>query len=413
MSSTTYTTRAGDTFETVARIVYGDDRKSIKIRRANPGAVEPFRAGETLTIPKDTSVLTDSSQQGVDGEANELEIRIDSKTFRHWTQAQIQTSVDQFSSASFQAPFEPDSFEFRETFRPFRFVALNVFVGGALHFTGTLVNTTARGVAGGATIDVSGYGYPGVLNDCTAPISAFPVELNGLNLQQIANEICGYYDVGVTFEADPGATFRRVKLKPEQTLLSFLGELAKQRNLIVTDNPTGEIVFMRPTSTGSPVAVLRQGEQPLLSVSQNAQNPQRYFSHVTAIKTTKLGSRGAGYTVTNPLGSGWFRANNFVMRNGRKSDAKVAAEARFGRMLANTVTYTADVATWRDPSGALWRPNTTVKIQYPDAMVYDDYEFLIRDVTFEQNAFSEVARLNLVLPGSFTGEAPEALPWDE
>jgi hypothetical protein len=46
-------------------------------------------------------------------------------------------------------------------------------------------------------------------------------------------------------------------------------------------------------------------------------------------------------------------------------------------------------------------------------MVYNEYEFLIRDVTFEQTANSEVARLGLVLPGSFTGEAPEALPWDE
>jgi prophage tail gpP-like protein len=77
------------------------------------------------------------------------------------------------------------------------------------------------------------------------------------------------------------------------------------------------------------------------------------------------------------------------------------------------VSYTADVATWRDPSGALWAPNTTVKVEYADAMVYSEYEFLIRDVNFEQNAYSEVARLALVLPGSFTGEAPDRLPWDE
>lgn len=410
--SSTYTTRAGDTFETVARIAYGDDRKASKIRRANPGAREPFRANETLTIPRDTGVLSDSSQQGVDGEENELEIRIDAKTFRHWTQAQIQTSIDKFSSASFQAPFEPDSLEFRGTFRPFSFAPFNVFVGGSLFFTGTAVNATARGQANGATVDVSGYGYPGVLNDCTAPLSAFPIELNGLNLQQIATEVCGYYDVDVTFEADPGATFRRVKLKPEQTLLNFLAGLARQRNVLITDNELGEIVFTEPTSTGSPVAVLRQGEQPLLVCSQNAQNPQAYFSHVTAIKTTKLGSRGAGYTVTNPFGDGFFRSSNFVMKNGRKADAKIAAESRFGRMLANTVAYSVDVATWRDPKGALWRPNTTIKIQYPDAMIYNEYEFLIRDVNLEQNAFSEVARLNLVMPGSFTGEAPEALPWD-
>jgi len=411
--SSTYTARAGDTFETVARIVYGDDRKAYKIRKANPGAREPFKAGEVLTTPTDTSAPQNTSQQGTAGALNEVEVRVDAKTFQHWTNAQIQRSIDKFSSAQFTAPFEPTSREFRDTFRPFRFVALNLFIGGALHFTGTMVNVTAKGVEGGATVNVSGYGFPGVLNDCTAPISAFPIELNGLNLQQIAIEVCQYYDVEVVFDADPGAPFRRVKLKPEQTILSFLSELAKQRNLIITDNPTGEAVFTQATAPGKPVAVLKQGSQPLLGVTQGAQNPQQYFSDVTAIKTTKLGSRGAGYTVTNPKGRGFFRSSNFICKNGRKSDARVAATSRFGRMLANAVAYTVDVATWRDPQGELWTPNTTIKIEYPDAMIYNEYEFLIRDVTLEQTAHSEVARLGLILPGSFTGVAPESLPWDE
>lgn len=413
MSNTTYNTRSGDTFEIVARIVYGDDRKSIKLRRANPGAREPFKAGEVLRVPKDTEAPQDSSQQGTAGAQNEIEVRIDAQSFAHWTQVQIEKSIDKFSSASFSAPFEPTSQAFRDTFRPFSFVALNVFVGGSLNFTGTLVNSTARGVPGGATVSVSGYGFPGVLNDCNAPISSFPIELNGLNLNQIAVQLASLYDVGVIFDADPGAKFRRVKLKPEQTILAFLTDLAKQRNLVMTDNSTGELVFTQAASPGSPVATLRQGEQPLLGVAQNAQNPQQYFSHVTAIKTTKLGSRGCGYTVTNPHTSGSFRCSNFLLKNGRKSDAKVAAESRFGRMLANTVTYTVDVATWRDPSGNLWEPNTTIKIQYPDCMIYNDYEFLIRDVTLEQTANSEAARLDVVLPGSFLGTAPESLPWDD
>lgn len=411
--SNTYTTRAGDTFQIIARIVYGDDRKAFKLRKANPGAREPFRAGETLTVPKDTSAPTNSSQQGTAGDINEVEVRIDAKSFAHWTQVQIKKSLDQFSSASFQAPFEPTSFEFRETFRPFRFVALNLFIGGSLQFTGTLVTSTAAGVAGGATVNVTGYGFPGVLNDCTVPISGFPIELNGLNLNQIAVELAGFYDVGVIFNADPGAPFRRVKLAPEQTILSFLSDLAKQRNLVITDNSTGELVFTQAVDTGSPVAALKQGVQPLLGVTQESQNPQQFFSHVTAIKTTKLGSRGAGYTVTNPHGQGAFRSSNFLLENARKSDAKIAATSRYGRMLANAVAYTVDVATWRDPSGNLWEPNTTIKVEYPDCMIYSEYEFLIRDVTFEQTANSEVARLSLVLPGSFTGEAPESLPWEE
>lgn len=413
MSATTYKTRAGDTFLTVARRVYGDDLKSPKIRRANPGAIEPFKAGQILTVPADTGVLSDAPQEGTTGGENDVEVKIDAQSFAHWTQVQIKRSIDQISSATFSAPFEPSSPEFREAFRPLRYVALNMLVGGVLTFTGTLVMPVANGETGGSVVTVTGYGFPGVLNDCNAPISSFPIELNGLDLRQIAKRVAGFYDVDVVFDADPGASFRRVKLNAEQTISTFLTELAKQRNLVITDTRLGELLFQKAVASGSPVASLRQGAQPLLGCQQSGQNPQQYFSHLTALKSTKLGSRGAGYTLTNPNARGVFRCSNFVARHGRKADAAVAAESRYGRMLANVVTYSIDLATWRDPQGDLWAPNTTIIVEYPDAMIYQPYEFLIRDVTLEQNAESEVARLELVLPGSFTGVEPEGLPWDD
>ena len=40
---TTYTTISGDTFDKVARKIYGDDKKAAPIRTANPGVFEPRR----------------------------------------------------------------------------------------------------------------------------------------------------------------------------------------------------------------------------------------------------------------------------------------------------------------------------------------------------------------------------------
>jgi len=92
---------------------------------------------------------------------------------------------------------------------------------------------------------------------------------------------------------------------------------------------------------------------------------------------------------------------------------KAAVEAKAGRMIGNAVSYSVQVATWRDPGGDLWAPNTTVKLTAPDAMIYSEYEFLIRSVQLERRRAASVATLDLVLPGAFSGTMPEAMPWDE
>jgi len=72
-----------------------------------------------------------------------------------------------------------------------------------------------------------------------------------------------------------------------------------------------------------------------------------------------------------------------------------------------------DVATWYDPNNKLWEPNTTIKILAPGAMIYKEYEFLIRSIEFKTTKTEKTATIILSIPGSFSGEIPEALPWDE
>ena len=94
------------------------------------------------------------------------------------------------------------------------------------------------------------------------------------------------------------------------------------------------------------------------------------------------------------------------------ADLKTATEAKAGRMFGNVSLYSVQVDTWRDPLGELWKPNTTLTLLAPDAMVYNEFEFIIRSVRYERNEASEIATLELALPGSFSGKIPEALPWD-
>jgi hypothetical protein len=54
----------------------------------------------------------------------------------------------------------------------------------------------------------------------------------------------------------------------------------------------------------------------------------------------------------------------------------------------------------------------TVRVNAPGAMINGSTEFIARNIKLSRNTGGKTATMNLVLPGSFTGELPEALPWE-
>ncbi len=406
-----YRTRTGDTFETVARRVYGDDKHAGLVRRANPGAVEPFVEGVSLATPPAPGAPSNKAGQAPSSTSNEVAVLIDGRRFRFWSGMRLGRSLDGMDTLEFSAPFEADAPGFRETFRPFSFKPLQVTVGGEPLFTGTLIGVTPVVDDKQRTISVSGYSAPGVLNDCTPPASAYPVEFDKQNLQQIAAALAEPFGLAVQFDADPGAAFERVAVDPGDKILDFLADLARQRSLVISSTADGALLFQQSQATGQPAATLREGASPVLSVKPSF-SPQQYHSHITGLESVFVGSDGSQYTVQNPHLAGVLRPLTFKSPDIVGGDIKAAVAAKAGRMYGNMAAYSVAVSTWRDPAGNLWRPNTTVKLEAPGAMVYSPYEFVLRSVVFERDDTNETAELDLVLPGSFSGETPEAMPWD-
>ena len=409
--STTYKVIAGDTFETIARKSYGDENESSRIKKANPGTVEPLAAGISIVVPDLPGAPEDLISQAAVTTEDEVSITIDGNRFRFWGSVRITRSIDAIDAIEFSAPFDSSAPGFKETFRPFSYKRAVVYLGGSPLFTGVmfvtpLIEQTQK------TISLSCYSKPGVMGDCTAPSSAFPLEFNNLTLPDIAENISGLFGISVDFRADAGAPFERVALNPGQKVLSFLIGLANQRNMVVSSNEKGGILFWQSAQTGKPVAILRKGESPLLSVTPVFKG-QDYYSSITGMEPVLMGLKGAQYTVKNDRLEGIVRPYTFVAPDTEDADLNAAVDAKVGRMFANSVTYEINVATWRDPSGNVWEPNTTLKLIYDDAMIYTEYEFLIKSVDFIKTAKSETATLNLVLPGAFSGQIPDSMPWED
>ena len=409
--STTYRTIAGDTLETVARKVYGSDLYASRVSAANPGASEPFSPGTVLTVPPLSDSPDSRASRAPFSSPNEVAVMIDGQRFRFWTELRLTRSLDAMDTLEFGAPFDADAPGFREAFRPFSYKPLQVTVGGELLFKGTMIGVTPSVTPTQKSISISGYSRPGVLNDCTPPSSAYPLEFNDLGLPEIAATLASPFGIPVQFEeTDGGPPFERVAIEPGSTILSFISDLARQRSLVVSSTPQGRLLF-QTSVVGFPVANLKQGASPVLSITPFF-SPQQYFSHITGLESVLVGTEGSNYTVKNPHLAGVLRPFTFSPSDVEGGDTKTAVAAKAGRMYGNMASYSIELSTWRTPAGDLWAPNTTVILHAPDAMIYEPYTFVVRSVRFSKDDSSETATLDLVVPGAFNGEVPEALPWD-
>jgi prophage tail gpP-like protein len=336
----------------------------------------------------------------------------DGRQFGEWTDVELHFGIDSYSALSLSGPFDHERQEVRRAFQPLMFPQVTVAIDDELVFTGRIKDVSPSVDAGSASVGVTVYSLPNDLTEVCAPAELLPLEFNGFDLRQIADRLVApTIGVSTLFDGSPGAKFARIRCEPDGVIHSFLVDLALQRGYVLSDLPTGDLLFRSEAPTGKPVARLKG--QPVGKVSAQFQ-PGSWFSSITGRASRRAGKGGSRYTHQNLL----YRARNqraFTDSVGDTESADVpkAVAAMVGRMIASVVCYTLeDLPTWRDPSGALWQPNTTLTLEAPEAMIYRETELLIRSVKLRQTAEHETATLELVLPGTFGGNLPTGLPWD-
>jgi len=412
-----YTVKTGDTLPLISRLQYGRPGFESVIQSANPSITEPLTVGQVLNIPdKQDQVplaLPDAPQIS---EQDQVSIAIGNEIFTFFEDVSISRQLDSLDSFSFSAPFEPSQQNIREAFQPFTYKTVTVYVGDKPEFTGTMFVTPQ--LSDVRTIGVSGYALPGVLNDCNSSISDFPIEFNGQNLQSITNALIKPFGLSAIFLDEEGAnfvpeaktTFDRVAPKESEKIYSFLAKLAQQRKQIISNNELGNLVFQLAALAGNPVQRLTDGSSPVLSITPSF-DEQSYFSSVSGIAPSDLGESGGNYTVNNPFLEGVLRPFTFTANDADDSTLKSIVDYKMSLMFGNVISYQVTVNTWRDSKGNLWKPNTTIVLNAPNVMIYEDYEFLIRGVDLARGVSGNTAVLDIVLPGSFSGILPERLPW--
>ena len=425
--SKAHNVQSGDTLGSIAIKYLGSSAKWEKISGANPQLAGRKKAvdgspliypGDTLVIPVDQTesrpsnaatkkpiVLSDKDQ--------DISIIIDGKKFTAFTSYSINLSYDSFDTFSFTTPYDPSLTALSEAVLPFSFKPCEVFYNDVLMFKGTLLTPNPELTDKSSEITLQGYPLCGVLNDCMIPPTKYPLQCQGINMKGIADAACDPYSIPVIFDGEIGDAFSEVSIEPTEKILDFLSRLAKQRNLLFTNNEKGQLVFFN-ASTQSAFVSFVEGKMPLTKITPHF-NAQQFYSHITGFGKTDAEYPSLSYTFENKylINKGIIRHHSLTIEDAESSsDIENATKAHAGRMFADCINFELSCENHVNENKEIFTKGMTVCVLAPSAMITRETNFIAKNVKLSRTVEGKTATLTLVLPGAYTGEIPEVFPWE-
>ena len=338
----------------------------------------------------------------------QVSVLIDGKRFENWENINLNLSLDSIDTFGFSTPFGPETDQvFRETFLPLSYKNVEIRLNDEPILKGILSSKSSS--IAEKTLSLGGYSRPGILNDLPVPFDKYPLEFKDQDLQRIAAQLAAIYDVGMKVSGAIGAPFKAVSPEPTQKILEFLAELAKKRSVLFSNTAAGELRFFSPPRSG-PTTPLRQGEIPLLDAKIDI-DEQNYFTSVTGLGASLAGRDPEAFTMPLPALPGVNRPFVYTVSEATGAELEAAVKFKAGRIFANAVKISADVLGWRDVENKIWTPGDFISLQGQSIFLYNETKLMIRSASLSQSANDETVSLNLVFPGTYTGELPAEFPW--
>jgi prophage tail gpP-like protein len=425
--SRAYNVQPGDTLSAIAVRYLGGSGKWPKITAANPQLSNRKKAvdgspliypGDTLIIPEDQSESRPAAAQTktpvvLSDKEQDVSIVIDGEKFTGFTAYDLTLAYDTFDTFSFSAPYDPELKELREVIKPFTFKPCEVYYQDVLMFKGTFLTPDPELTDQSSEITLQGYPLCGVLNDCMVPPTKYPLQCMGITMKGVADAACEPYSIPVIFEGEVGPAFTEVSIEPTDKILDFLSRLSKQRNLLFTNNAKGQLVFFNPKAEKAFVS-FAEGRPPLISIKAKF-SAQDFYSHITGFGKTDAEYPSLSYTFENKylISKGIIRHQSLTIEDSETiSDLENAVKAHAGRMFADCVNFELLCKGHVNENGEVFKKGMTVRVASSSSMIVRETNFIARTVKLSRTTEGKTATLGLVLPGSYTGEIPEALPWE-
>ena len=416
---------SGDTLGSISIRYLGTASKWRNIVTANPQLSGRRTAvdGSPLIFPDDILAIPEENKTEapaapqtktieLSDSEKDISIVVDGYKFLGFTGYELNLNYDSFDSFSFSAPFDIASQEIAEALAPFTFKDCEVYYNGELILKGTLLTPDPEVVKDAKEITLQGYPLCGILNDCTIPLAQYPSEYSGLTLDEIAGPIGDAFGIKVLLNGDAGGAFEKVSIEPTEKIIDFLVKLSKQRNLLFNNDESGRLVFFSPKQDGV-FASFEEGKPPLISLKPKFK-AQSFYSHIIGFSKADADHDCEQYIYENKFltKKGIVRCNTIIVDDAEAGNLEASVKSYAGRMFAECVSYELECEDHVNSDKKVFKKGMTVCVKAPGAMIRKETNFIARNISLKRNTKGKTATMSLVLPGSYTGEIPEALPWE-
>lgn len=275
-------------------------------------------------------------------------------------------------------------------------------------------------------VTISGYSKPGVLEDCDIPTEvdgqpqADYMQYDGLTLKEITQKIIAPFKLklkidGVavagannplTLEDKLDTTIDKVTGLESKNIKSFLTELAIQRNIVLSHNEKGDLVFTEAKTNQVPLFHVEKGV--IATEIILTYNGQPIHSQITAVRnpdSTGGNTDSNEFTIFNPLCPIVFRPKVIVQSSGDPNTLEEFAKNALAAELKN-IPLLVKLDRW-DVNGKVVRPNNTITCYSPENFIYKKTLFFIESVEYKGNSKEQICILTCVLPEAYNRQTPK------
>jgi prophage tail gpP-like protein len=285
--------------------------------------------------------------------------------------------------------------------------------------TGFALNQTFTYKSGKTLATISGYSKTGFLNDCNIPTENFPLQSDGLNLLQIAKKFTSKWNESTKYKigiiVDPSVQdkmskpFKKSTASETSTIAEYLNDLAKQKQIIMTHDSNGNLVFTSANTSQPPMMSFdfTDGLMPATSLTMSFDG-QQMFSHITVMRQASIDGGNAGQTtVRNPYVPTVFRPKIINQSSGDDIDTNEVAMRELMKQWA-ALSLTIETDRW-EVNGKIIKPNSIVEVIAPELYIYKKSRFFVRSIDFDGDATKTTATLNCVVPEAVNGKMAKSI----
>ena len=367
-----------------------------------------------------------------------MKLKISGKLFDFFNDLKLTLKYNSVGSTfSFNAFFDPQNDEHRNLFKPYTYQRVEIIDDKNNNdrlLTGTMLNNSFNDSSVKSLVSVSGYSLPGVLEDCRIPIELYPLQSDGKSLKEITETLIKPFGLNLVISKDaqaqidqplgapaaPSGFLEEVKeefdniiekIYPKttasnnQSIKSYLNELALQRNIILSHTDAGSLLFTRARADQKPIARFVGGiSGTKMSLSTSG---QQMHSSITLQKQADLDNDNAGEsTINNPFVN-IFRPTTMEQSSGDDIDTEQAIKNVLSSELKSIVlTITTDRWTWEADGKVMMKPNNIITVHNHDIHLYQFVRFFVESIAFSGDPGKETAILTCVLPEVYNSQTP-------